>query len=171
VSALIHLLLLDYHHQVSISVPIALLSLSPDHKTHEDQLLLLLDQQLHGVNSSLLVCKWPIILTSCFFMTLLGWDMAGDQSGWFHALWVPIVGVAMAMVLWVWDWVLISGKIPADRLSFSLPPSKCHSDPTAALSPEFIRSSLHEPPPTASGLELPQLLDEETSTSSLRSSS
>jgi hypothetical protein len=90
---------------------------------NEDQLLLLLDQQLSGVHASLLVCKWPIILTSCFFVTLLCWDMAGDQGGWFSALWVPIVGVVIAMLIRVLDRALMSGAIPEGIVlgNYSLP--------------------------------------------------
>jgi hypothetical protein len=60
---------------------------------------------LHGVHASLLVCK----LMSCF--TLLCWDMTGDMYGWLKALLVPIVGVGMALAIWVWDRVLIVGAV------------------------------------------------------------
>jgi hypothetical protein len=123
----------------------------------EDQLLLLLDQQLCGVHSSLLVCKWPIILTSCFFVTLLCWDMAGDQGGWFSALWVPIVGVVMAMLIWVWDRVLISDAIAEvgwfqrffSFLFSSLLPNIHYRSKSANDSPslEIVHSSLHRYPP------------------------
>jgi hypothetical protein len=123
----------------------------------EDQLLLLLDQQLCGVHSSLLVCKWPIILTSCFFVTLLCWDMAGDQGGWFSALWVPIVGVVMAMLIWVWDRVLISDAIAEvgwfqrffSSLFSSLLPNIHYRSKSANDSPslEIVHSSLHRYPP------------------------
>jgi hypothetical protein len=46
---------------------------------------------------------------SCFFVTLLCWDMAGDKGGWSQALWVPIAGVAMVLLIWVWDRVLVTG--------------------------------------------------------------
>jgi hypothetical protein len=112
-------------------------SLEADHKTSDDQLLLLLDRQLHGVNSSLIVCKWPVILTSCFFVTLLSWDMAGDQGGWFEALWVPITGVVMVMAIWVWDRVLISDRIP----------DMVWSRHFSFLSLELVHSSLHHSSP------------------------
>jgi hypothetical protein len=42
-----------------------------------DFLIALLTQQLQCVNASLVVCKWPLILTSCAFVTVLSWDMVG----------------------------------------------------------------------------------------------
>jgi hypothetical protein len=70
-----------------------------------DELLSLLSRQVEveRVQSSLLVCKWPILCTSCLFVTLLSWDMVGDQVGWEEGLWVPVVGLAMLLLLWLWD--------------------------------------------------------------------
>jgi hypothetical protein len=70
-----------------------------------------LNQQLEGVKSHLLVCKWPVILTSSCFVTLLSWEMAGDHGGWSNALWVPIVGVVMLAMIWTWDRMLLNGTI------------------------------------------------------------
>jgi hypothetical protein len=114
-------------------------------KIDEDGLLLLLDQQVRDVDSSLLVSKWPVILTSCCFVTLMAWEMAGDQEGWFQAKWVPIVGVVISILIWVWDRVLISGVIPnrdwsrrfSDLCSSFLPNNR----PAASL--EIVHSSLH----------------------------
>jgi hypothetical protein len=95
-----------------------------------------------------MVCKWPVILPSCFFVTLLSWDMAGDQGGWFHAIWVPIVGIAMVMILWVWDRVLIFGGLPKIRnwlQNFSFLRDNRHSS-TAAPSLQLVHSSLHQSP-------------------------
>jgi hypothetical protein len=128
-----------------------------DHRTIDDPLLDLLNQQLHGVNSSLMVCKWPVTLTSCFFMTLLCWDMAGDKGGWSQALWVPIVGVVMVFVILFSDWMQLS-RVDHQRSAhgfflFSLCSSHCHPQPhsdhnpnTVAHSLEFVRSSLHQTP-------------------------
>jgi hypothetical protein len=88
----------------------------PDQKPRgeeiEGSLMGLLNQQLGGsVHAAFLVCKWPITLTSCFFITLLCWEMAGDRRGWSHALWVPIVGFVMVLILWLWDRALVSGLV------------------------------------------------------------
>jgi hypothetical protein len=97
----------------------------------QDPFLQLLNQQLRGVNSSLVVCKWPVTLTSCFFLTLLCWDMAGDKGGWSQALWVPIVGVVMIMTIWLLDHALYI---------FGHPRSK----PDKNLPLEFALSALHQ---------------------------
>jgi hypothetical protein len=124
--------------------------LKNNHKTIiDDPLLHLLDQQLQGVHSSLLVCKWPVALMSCFFVTLLCWDMAGDKGGWSQALWVPIVGVAMVLAIWVWDRLWIPGSHGTACHRFSLPHDH-HPSSTSTLRPgtgnslEFVRSSLHQ---------------------------
>jgi hypothetical protein len=89
-------------------------------------------------------------------VTLLCWDLAGEQGGWFSALWVPIVGVVMAMLIWVWDRVLISGVIPEGDwfqrffsfLFSSLLPKNCHRSESANDPPslEIVHSSIHQPP-------------------------
>jgi hypothetical protein len=130
----------------------------------EDPLLLLLNRQLQGVSSSLLVCKWPIMLTSCFFVTLLAWDVAGDQGGWFKALWVPIAGVAMALLLWVWDQILTSKsgihvlEWSQSFLSLTLP-----TTPPTHPALELVHSSLHQPPlpPSPDSSASQEVLDEE----------
>jgi hypothetical protein len=125
------------------------------HITSEDPLFQLLDQQLRGVNSSLLVCKWPVTLTSCLFVTLLCWDMAGDKAGWFQALWVVVVGVLMAIVIWICDCIF---KYAAPDLSWfpsSLPVffSFCsslastplrHANSESIQTLEFVRPSFHQ---------------------------
>jgi hypothetical protein len=71
------------------------------------QSLSLLNQQLRGVSSSLTVCKWPVVLTSCLFVTLFSWDMVGDEVGWEAGLWVPVVGAMMLLLVWIWDRFLV----------------------------------------------------------------
>lgn len=136
------------------------LILQTDSMIVEDQLLLLLNRQLQGVNTSLLICKWPVMITSCFFVTLLAWDLASDRVGWFQALWVPVVGFAILMVLWVWDYLSISNGscsrfVSAQAVHSSLPNNHQLEQelPLSNLSQEF-RSSLHTFPPHGSTAEL-----------------
>jgi hypothetical protein len=127
---------------------------------YQDRLVAILDQQLHGFHSYLLVCKWPIILTSCFFFSVICWDIAGDKVGWFSALWVPLVGVAMLVMLLAWDRVLLSGKVdfsdslpyffitsPPSRSSVEMVPSRLIISPHHDLSPSCSSSSfsVHTP--------------------------
>jgi hypothetical protein len=126
-----------------------------DQKNIEDPLLQLLNQQLQGVNTSLVVCKWPVTLTSCFFLTLLCWDMAGDKGGWSQALWVPIVGVVMPLLIWVCDRML-SWSSHFRFFSTTRPsslPSDVNQDPIHTL--ELVHSSLHQfPVPQGSDFDL-----------------
>jgi hypothetical protein len=117
--------------------------------TVNDSLLHLLNQQLEGVNSSLMVCKWPVTLMSCFFVTLLSWDMAGDKGGWLRALWVPVVGVVMVLVIWICDHLLRtrgswSAQLSHLRSSVLRPidPPSSTSNPGHSL--QLVRSLFHE---------------------------
>jgi hypothetical protein len=38
--------------------------------------------------------------------------MAGDRGGWDRALWVPLVGAAMVLKVWIWDRALVNGTLP-----------------------------------------------------------
>jgi hypothetical protein len=101
----------------------------------------LLEQQVQlvGVRSALVVCQWPIFWTSCLFVTLLGWDMVGDQVGWYRGLWVPFGGVAMLLVLWFWE-KLLARWLNEGPLSFS----SYFSSPSH-LTEVHVTSSLHHP--------------------------
>lgn len=108
---------------------------------HED-ILIQLNQQVLSVNTSILVCKWPIIVTSCLFVTLLSWDMAGDEVGWYGSLWVPGTGCLILIVIWMWDWFLLSSNWNHEiTLNWIISDPK-HSPPSPE-SIEMIHSSLH----------------------------
>jgi hypothetical protein len=114
-----------------------------------DPFLTLLDHQLRGVNSSLVVCKWPIIFTSCFFVTMLCWDMVGDEVGWEQGLWVPIAGVLMLLTVWIWDHLLFSKMIDLNLVHHTLFPPQPISPPSRAAAPpsvELVRPSLASSP-------------------------
>jgi hypothetical protein len=101
----------------------------------------LLNQQLQDVHSFFLVCKWPVTLTSCFFITLLCWEMAGDHGGWDRALWVPVVGLVLVLIIWIWDRTLVNGTISFDK-------APLFDSPNCDLMPNSVellvtRSTLH----------------------------
>jgi hypothetical protein len=110
-----------------------------------DPFLTLLNHQLRGVASSLVACKWPVISTSCFFVTMLCWDMVGDEVGWKAGLWVPVAGAMMLLVVWLWDHLLVSKVISLDffhplssfLFSLNLPSS------SSAASVELVESALY----------------------------
>lgn len=92
-----------------------------------DPYLILLNHQLQGVHSYLPVCLGPIILISCVFSTLISWDIAGDEVGWFHSIWVPTVGLIILFLLHIWNKILSNFiKIENFLPSFLLPPSLPH---------------------------------------------
>jgi hypothetical protein len=131
-----------------------------------DPFLTLLNHQLRGVASSLVACKWPVISTSCFFVTMLCWDMVGDEVGWKAGLWVPVAGAMMLLVVWLWDHLLVSKVIgfnfyQGSPLAFFSAPdlvspaSLDHSSQTYRQSVELVRPSLVSSPALPSPLFTP----------------
>ena len=49
--------------------------------------------------SSVLSCKWLVIVSSCLFISLISWDIVGDKEGWDGGIWVPLCGLGMLMLL------------------------------------------------------------------------
>jgi hypothetical protein len=83
---------------------------------------------------------------SYFFVTLLCWDMAGDEGGWVQGLWVVILGVVMTLVLLLCDRLLLFGS--THRRCFTLDSdcpslSQANSTLEIAHSLELVTSSLH----------------------------
>jgi hypothetical protein len=90
----------------------------------------------------------------------LCWDMAGDKAGWSQALWVPIVGVVMALTIWLCDRVSMTqaaadGSWSRNLTSLFSSCSDLFSNPhpsTPSLSQntahtlELVHSSLHQSP-------------------------
>jgi hypothetical protein len=112
----------------------------------KDAFLDRLNDQLRDVNSSLIVCKWPVIFTSCLFVTLLCWEMVGDEVGWERGSWVAAVGVGILFVVWIWDRFLVSRVI---NLLFSITLQDIPSPLiVSSHSTELVRSSLRQSGPT-----------------------
>jgi hypothetical protein len=76
-----------------------------------DEFVKILSEQVEGVHRHLVECKWPVICTSCFFMTMFSWEIVGDEMGWLGAVWVPVLGVVILVIVVVWDNFLVRGKI------------------------------------------------------------
>jgi hypothetical protein len=77
---------------------------------HKSQLKIVPDHFLGSAQSSIssiLICKWPILWTSCIFITLLCWEIVGDQVGWYGGWWVLLFGGLIMCGIWVWNvWLL-----------------------------------------------------------------
>jgi hypothetical protein len=56
---------------------------------------------LEGVSGYIRACRWPVLFTSCFFISLLCWDIVGDQIGWKDSLWIPGSGVFTLLLFWI----------------------------------------------------------------------
>jgi hypothetical protein len=121
-------------------------NLQPPHVLEDYALAMsYLNQQLHRVNSHLLVCKWPVIITSTCFVTLLCWEMAGDRGGWSQALWAPIMGVVLFAMVWIWDRMLVNGTINFDQqMSWIFESDPISRSPSVELI--AVHSSLHPTP-------------------------
>jgi hypothetical protein len=104
----------------------------------------LLDEQLEGIQSYLIPCKWPVTITSWFFITLLSWEMAGDTSGWFDALWVLILAVLMLVIIWIWDRMLAVGMIDFEKIPLTI--FDVDQAPLPNSLEIIVRSSLHHSP-------------------------
>jgi hypothetical protein len=115
----------------------------------QDELVNLLGKQVEGVHRHLVECKWPVICTSCFFMTMFSWEIVGDEMGWLDAIWVPVLGVVILVIVVVWDNLLVRGKIgPVCRASSGqaemMPPSRSPTHDSVELL--AVRSTLHSAP-------------------------
>jgi hypothetical protein len=148
---------------LSFSSICCLEALNHDHEMIEDPILLRLDEELQGVSSSLLVCKWPVTIVSCLFLSLLCCDMVGDQGGWLQALFVLIAGVVMAYVIQICDRMLIS-RLPQNcsplelRFRSSFPKDHHNADSDSLHSLEFVHSSFHPSGSQAETKALPPLV-------------
>lgn len=98
-----------------------------------------LSMQLYFPRSHLSICKWPILYTSCLFVTLLSWEMAGDEVGWTVSSWVPGAGFIMLIFIWTWDrflrcqgdnlrnwWITFSTILSLTSMQ-TMPPESAHS--------------------------------------------
>mgnify|MGYP006977236115 CR=1 FL=1 len=53
------------------------------------------ENEMRNVLSS----QWLVIVTSCLFVSLICWDIVGDEKGWRGAMWVPLSGLGMIVVI------------------------------------------------------------------------
>jgi Leucine-rich repeat (LRR) protein len=59
----------------------------------------LLTQSFFDPTSNILLNLWLIIGVSCVFISALCWDIAGDERGWNHVFWIPLLGFALCLLL------------------------------------------------------------------------
>ena len=54
---------------------------------------------------SMIKCKWLIITPSCLFITLLSWEIVGDEKGWDKSYWILLIGIGIMTILWLLDYL------------------------------------------------------------------
>ena len=54
---------------------------------------------------SMIKYKWLIITPSCLFITLLSWEIVGDEEGWDKSYWILLIGVGIMIILFLIDFM------------------------------------------------------------------
>ena len=58
----------------------------------------------YGIES-VIKCKWLIIVTCCVFVTLLSWEIVGDEEGWERSYWILLMGVGIMIEMFFIDYL------------------------------------------------------------------
>lgn len=64
-------------------------------------------KEFENIFDSLIKCRWLILTPSCFFVTLLSWDIAGDELGWKRSFWIPLTGIGIMLIMWIIDYLVM----------------------------------------------------------------
>lgn len=67
------------------------------------KLLIELNDNLDNCFQCLIYCQWLCLLSCCVFLTLLSWEIVGDQSGWKGSFWIPLIGLGIILLIWLID--------------------------------------------------------------------
>lgn len=60
-----------------------------------------LSGEFKGTIDILVVCWFPVLVTSCWFFMMLCFDMVADDVGWDETLWVPVVYISLFCAVWL----------------------------------------------------------------------
>ena len=77
-------------------------------KDKEDSMLKLFIEikgEIENGIETMIKYKWLIITPSCLFITLLSWEIVGDEEGWDKSYWILLIGVGMMIILWLLDYL------------------------------------------------------------------
>lgn len=61
--------------------------------------LIALTMALSDLGRSYHQVLWVIVWNSCLFWALLSWDIAGDEVGWNHCIWVPFLSIGHIVLM------------------------------------------------------------------------
>jgi hypothetical protein len=84
----------------------------------QDEFIELLSSQLKPISTYIIVSKRPVVVTSGLFITLLCWEMVADAEGFDQALWVPLTGISMILLIWMIDRWLSQGIAAFPLITF-----------------------------------------------------
>ena len=77
-------------------------------KENEDlveKLFIEIIREIENGIESMIKCKWLIITSSCLFITMLSWEIVGDEKGWDKSYWIVLMGVGIMIILWLLDYL------------------------------------------------------------------
>ena len=81
------------------------LHLSKDKEDLVEKLFVEIKGEIENGIEIMIKCKWLIITPSCLFMTLLSWEIVGDEEGWDKSYWILLMGIGMMIILWLLDYL------------------------------------------------------------------
>lgn len=68
-----------------------------------DLTLLALDRALVDLDSSYYHLIWVVLWSSCFFISFICWDIAGDTMGALGSVWLPSIAIAFVLSLQLFE--------------------------------------------------------------------
>lgn len=60
---------------------------------------------------SMIECKWLIIVSCCLFISLLSWEIVGDEEGWDKSYWVLLMGVGILIIIFLMSYFNLIKRI------------------------------------------------------------
>lgn len=63
----------------------------------------MLHKNLHDLGTSYYNLLWIVLWSSCFFVSFLCWDIAGDTAGALESIWLPILAVSFVLSLQIFE--------------------------------------------------------------------
>jgi hypothetical protein len=85
-----------------------------------DEFIELLNEQIEPITNYITVCKRPVVVASCLFITLLCWEMVADVDGFNGSVWVPLTGLSMVIFIWMTDRWFIQGMVACSLFEIAL---------------------------------------------------
>lgn len=75
-----------------------------------NKLLIKMKGNIENVLESMIKCKWLIITSCCLFISLLSWEIVGDEKGWNKSYWILLMGVGIIIIILIIEYLDIFQK-------------------------------------------------------------